>query len=544
MHSEGVLHWLTSVSSNTPLPPGDSEPVVWPPPQTRAYRLQVQREVEQKRQNPPPAVVKPDREPLSHLNQTAKTAPRRRSPRKNAVPDPTPDDGLLQFSEVRAVIDEVGHGKEPQQDRNNGDSRNQRFDQSGQEINEEDPSINPRQAPPSTNLAFQSRVSLSQYILPILHSEDGSETCSSRSTTASRTFRARSPIKRSHHDLEMLEKKVMWLDISMGELRRKMQHHKSEDLYDKVTRALDGGYLPMELRNVLDTKLGLKEQHITLYAKRPVRPMAEPELKAAQFLRDANAQIDGLLPEFFHFESLLLELKALRTIVARTRDHKKLNLAEPSWNESVHRPMLDLAVLHNPTVGIENITGASIKREFLPKPASRLSVTPDTGLISYAMVLNPQVEERLEFERVVNFINLLDFPGFNQSSYYPLRLMPSGVFIETKASVHRSSEAKFRLGMWLASWYNRVSEFPCSENNYILPPPVIPILLVEAASWELYFAFDTGSQYEVCGPVDGSMGTKTLHDAYRLLAVLRTLAHWMATDFLEWVDDCLKQAEL
>ena len=114
--------------------------------------------------------------------------------------------------------------------------------------------------------------------------------------------------------------------------------------------------------------------------------------------------------------------------------------------------------------------------------------------------------------------------------------MPSGMFIETKVNTQKSTEAKAQLGMWLASWYGRVSEFPGAS---VLP--VLPILLVEAGSWELHFAFDAGSHYDVCGRV--SIGsTESLDEAYRLLAVLRILAKWMETDFLMWVEGCLQRA--
>lgn len=119
--------------------------------------------------------------------------------------------------------------------------------------------------------------------------------------------------------------------------------------------------------------------------------------------------------------------------------------------------------------------------------------------------------------------------------------MPSGIFIETKVGAQKSTEAQAQLGMWLASWYGRVSEFPNIEHSDALPPPVLPILLVDAESWELHFTLDAGSHYDVYGSVAiGS--TRRLPDAYRLLAVLRVLAKWMENDFLSWVEWCLQRA--
>ncbi|KAI0537742.1 hypothetical protein GGR58DRAFT_470610 [Xylaria digitata] len=571
MDSRTVSNWLTGVCSSTPLPPEDSESVVWPPsPQTRAHRLRLQREAyragpslpqveQQRQQNHPSAAVRPDLDPPSHLSQIAKMPPRRSARKKVA---PNPDDGLLQLRDVSAAIAEMDHHPKPQQDNGKGGSMDGPVDQSSDEVDDEDPDITPRRPPPSTNMTSRS-MSIFSHQFPRPTSSTSipppkatSPTRYSRSTTGSSHARSKSPMKHSD-DLVKLEKPVLWLNLSKHELQIRMQNYKSGTLFKSINGVLRKGYLPMELRGILDVELELDDSDDVLYTKRPVGPNTESQLHQAKFLQgavfgssspstqqDRGNKIDGLLSDFFHFQSLLSEFEALRTIVATTDDHIRYPRTEASWNEKVHRPMLDLAILHTPAVSIENVTRANIAKNFLPQTsADPISLTPDSKLIDYVMVLKPQQHGGgLNRQRLIHFIDQLEYRGFNQSPYYPLRIMPSGVFIETKVNNQRSNEGKAQLGMWLASWYSRVSTFPClAEQDDILSPPVIPILLVEAKSWELYFAFDTVSQYEVCGPVEiGS--TSNLDSAYRLLAVLRILAHWMATDFLKWVEDCLKQA--
>jgi len=68
--------------------------------------------------------------------------------------------------------------------------------------------------------------------------------------------------------------------------------------------------------------------------------------------------------------------------------------------------------------------------------------------------------------------------------------------------------------------------------------PFLPVLLVVCENWELHFAFDRGGQFEVCGPLEiGS--TMTVDGSYRLLAVLRLLAGWVAGGFRGWVEQCV-----
>ncbi|KAI0965885.1 hypothetical protein F4678DRAFT_476297 [Xylaria arbuscula] len=364
--------------------------------------------------------------------------------------------------------------------------------------------------------------------------------------------RSQSPIKQAN-DLVKLDIPVYWRDVSPVELNRRLDDGGSASLLKSIKGVLRKGYLPLELRNILDPELGLDgdDGDDILYAKTPSAPISEAQLRQASFLArtmpDLSSgpaqQVESRLSSLVHLQSLLSELEALETIVATTKDYSTVPRAEPSWNESIHSRMLTLAVSHTPSVGIENVTRANIAKDFLPPTSARhVSLPAGSKLIDYAMVLQPSLtlgsgngdkdhegNNKLSLERVIYFVDKLDYSSFNQSSYSPLCHMPSGIFIETK------------LGMWLASWYGRVSEFPNLTGHDKLLPPILPILLIEAGSWELYFAFDAGSHYDVCGRVSiGSTGS--LDDAYRLLAVLRILAKWMETDFLTWVEGCLQRA--
>jgi hypothetical protein len=506
---------------------------------TRGRRLQLQRQAH--RAGPPPPQVEQKRQ-QNHSFKVVK-----------------PD--LDRLEDVSAAVHETDHHLETRQDIDKDDNNDRPVDQSSDRVNDKDPNITPRRVPPSTIMASRSNTIFS-YRLPRVTSstsnppsEASSPTRSSRSGTDSSQSRSKGPMNHAD-DLRKLAKPVLWRRPSKQELHSRMQNHGSETLLKSINSVLRKGYLPVELRGILDVELGLDDSDDALYAKRPTGPSTESQLHQAKLLvsaalgssspparRDGSDEVNGSLSAFLHLQSLLSELEALRTIVTMTGDHAHYSRTESSWNENVHRPILNLAIQHIPAVGVEKVTRANIAKDFLPGTSAQpISLPPDSKLIDYAMVLKPLEHTKVNATRIGWFIDSLEYRGFNQSPYYPLRTMPSGVFIETKVSSQKSNEAKAQLGMWLASWYGRISQFPCpAEENDILPPPVIPVLLVEGELWQLYFAFDTVSQYEVCGPINiGSTGD--LDGAYRLLTVLRILAGWMATDFLEWVDYCLKQA--
>ncbi|KAJ8128417.1 hypothetical protein O1611_g5219 [Lasiodiplodia mahajangana] len=482
---------------------------------------------------------------------------------------PDPANTSLQLDEMKSAMNAIDRHSDPQKDGSRSNDTNHPIHD-----NDEDPFSTPRPRPSSTISTSPSKSIFSQGLARggssvSLPSPAQSPTRRSQSTTSTHT-RSKSPMKQTD-DLIKLDKPVRWEELSTDELLATMRQYHSEALLQSIYKVLRKGYLPRELRGILDKELNLDDSDDACYAERSPRPVPESQLRQATFLvgtafgslfppiqQDETSKVNELLPNFIHLQSLLSELEALRAIVATTRDHLNITRTEASWNELVHRPMLDLTVTNHPGIGVENVTRANIASVFLPPTSvGDLSLPSDSRLIDYAMVLRPVPPPRrvraktsvknahdgnkLSNDRIVKFVDMLEHQTFNQSRYKPLCKMPSGVFIETKA-VLKSAEAQTQLGLWLASWYGRVSQFPCGKgNDNVLPPPVIPVLIVEAALWELYFAFDMGSHYDVCGPVTIG-GTRELSEAYRLLAVLRILAHWMETDFSKWVENCLQQA--
>ncbi|KAI0426627.1 hypothetical protein F5Y09DRAFT_58062 [Xylaria sp. FL1042] len=589
MDATMVLAWLTDVCSSSPSPsigsPPSPSPSSPPPPSRGRYQrrrpLQTrQNRQPQKKRNHFPAAVKTF-DPITHQDRAAGMPPRRRSPRKKGIAVEDPADEPLRLDRMSAALDKLDDPPNthlnPQNDGEGRDCLHRPADRSHDD--NVPTTIAPPYAAASTNRTSRSRSLFSHRLSQATFSEPSNTdapTSLRSAVTGSSRARSQSPIKQAN-DLMKLDIPVYWRDISLVELHRRLDDRRSAGLLKSINSVLRKGYLPMELRDTLDLELGLDDGDDILYAKTPSLPISESQLRRAKFLAgtmsrslSASPQQAGGSPDlnkslssFNHLQSLLSELEVLGTIVATTQDYSTVPRAEASWNERIHGRMLDLAVSHTPSVGVENVTRANIAKDFLPPTSARhMSLPAGSKLIDYAMVVKPSPtfgdeesdennddgSKKLSLERIVYFVDMLDYPSFNQSSYSPLCSMPSGIFIETKVNTQKSTEAKAQLGMWLASWYGRVSEFPNirdhdnnNNNNNVLPPPVLPILLVEAGSWELYFAFDAGSHYDVCGRV--SIGsTHSLDEAYRLLAVLRILAKWMETDFLAWVEECLRRA--
>lgn len=220
------------------------------------------------------------------------------------------------------------------------------------------------------------------------------------------------------------------------ELNRRLNDHRSAGLLKSIKRVFRKGYLPLELRDVLGPELGLDgddgdDDDGILYAKTPSAPISEAQIRQARFLARAMPELssgssqqgEGSLSALVHLQPLLSELEALETIVAATKDYGTVPRAEPSWNERIHRRMLELAVSHTPSVAVENVTRANIAKDFLPPTSARhVSLPAASKLIDYAMVLKPlptlrdedrRASKKLSLERVVYFVDMLDYPSFN-----------------------------------------------------------------------------------------------------------------------------------
>ncbi|KAI0192875.1 hypothetical protein EV127DRAFT_336159 [Xylaria flabelliformis] len=370
---------------------------------------------------------------------------------------------------------------------------------------------------------------------------------SSRSPSNSDSISPPLPMK-GIPNLHMLDKPVNWTWLIPGELSTRMENSKLAKLYQSIEGALGKGFLPMELYATLNSKLNLNGESDSLFARRPVRPITPDDLIMTN---DERSSFDASLPVQedekskllgrIHVQSLISEFKALRKIEHWALD-RMLELEEASWTGRVHAPMLDLATLHTPSVDAEIVPDAVIMKEYLPKAtfqgvARTASLPADRKIIDFAMVLRPDRDDR----RIDFFLDTLDHPTFNQSNYYTLEYMPTGVFIVADPHGGKYNETKVQLGIWLASWFDRVSRFPCYDPDDPLPPPDIPLIIIRKQIWELWFGFNQDSEYEICGPIIiGS--TDQLLKLYQLLAVLRVLVQWMATDFRKWVDGCLKEA--
>jgi hypothetical protein len=95
-----------------------------------------------------------------------------------------------------------------------------------------------------------------------------------------------------------------------------------------------------------------------------------PKLDAEFITEPFGLQEPNSIEKAMHRLALVTEFRSLQSIVDNTIKFSVRGRFEAYWNEKVHGPMLDLAVLHASNVAVENITRANIAGQFLPPIAT------------------------------------------------------------------------------------------------------------------------------------------------------------------------------
>ncbi|KAH8660350.1 hypothetical protein BX600DRAFT_513960 [Xylariales sp. PMI_506] len=424
--------------------------------------------------------------------------------------------------------------------------------------------------------------------LPPPRSTTSSTTASSTTTTSRNSRRSRSPVKNLLLDLQTLERPPAWTLLTGAKpIRRAIAATGQHDAFLGGTferiRLLTGlaprGFIPASLREELERDDDFDDLPEDAYYA--TAPLAGVESGMARSNGDDNRR----------------DLEDLRSIVEETTQARLVGRLEAGWNESVHWPLLQLARRHcKSVVSVENSTRAAIAKPFLPSVASYTSAfsaaggtnpttsvpssaslnlsgadmgdasssaTPYRKMIDYVFALRPPPGDPLA-RRLPLFLQSVSpaAPCFNQTMFQPLRHAPTGIFIETKADAGSREEGQAQLGLWVAAWYKRLDMLldeaqrrevtGANGNGSVRYRPLLPLVLVRAESWELFFAYvdkvpeigdhplrqqaqPDDERIVIVGPLDIG-GTASLNQAFRLLAILKVLVDWVAADFRSWVE--------
>ncbi|RSL46386.1 hypothetical protein CEP51_015940 [Fusarium floridanum] len=205
--------------------------------------------------------------------------------------------------------------------------------------------------------------------------------------------------------------------------------------------------------------------------------------------------------------------------------------AEAAWNLEVHAPLLKLALQPFPSLRRDLLTAARISTPFLPE----MKVKPPYDFTCAQMVdlgvrvcLPPHLTEIVE-QAIIRLPE--EESCVNQTTYEPVRNDPIAMVI---GSAWRSSEAREQLGIWVASWHQRMNMLIGTSSTK--PLVTLPLIIVMEHEWRLLFACDRQDRIEILKGMDiGS--TNSIIGLYTILASLRVIGKWMQDTYLVWFEE-------
>ncbi|KAM3500308.1 hypothetical protein MY10362_006504 [Beauveria mimosiformis] len=266
------------------------------------------------------------------------------------------------------------------------------------------------------------------------------------------------------------------------------------------------------------------------------------------------------------YAAALYNHKQLRRIVEKSIASANKYRSEAGWNNLVHTPMLEHAMLHVPHLEVEPIPSAQIMPAFrpllasgeqVPLPSSETSVSGRSGpatparrsaaittsvqkMVDYALVLRPSDALQSLIDRFLRG-EPWEKQSINQTRYEPLRAQPAPIFIETKTTSGTQDSANVQLGIWVAAWYERMRTVAAQagiEERLL----TLPVIQVVGGVWSVLYVVDGGTHFRVLDYECRIGNTNTIMGIYQLQVSIAALGRWVEETFTPWIEDLLTRA--
>ncbi|KAF3799165.1 hypothetical protein GCG54_00015357 [Colletotrichum gloeosporioides] len=277
-------------------------------------------------------------------------------------------------------------------------------------------------------------------------------------------------------------------------------------------------------------------------------------------------------------KTALRELQSLCAIVRESKRAATGSYSEAHWNGRVHSPMLVTAIeadqqADDMAIQVFDTTTARIVPACIPRHTNGANI--QAKMVDFCMVLSspvfkdiartaaaPQVEKppkgrgkrkpaqgSASSSAATSSISGVDSVSeagsgvgggdsaatkevklpetISHSEYYPLRLKPIAVSIETKQPDTSGNKAKAQLSVWLMAHLLRLHQLTGTATPVPLTFPLISII---GPQWQFSFAVERENDIVVFEFIRVE-GTGSLHGCYRILALLRVLRRWCIEEF-------------
>lgn len=318
------------------------------------------------------------------------------------------------------------------------------------------------------------------------------------------------------------EKRRRLSSVSSGTLKR-----FPLDKLDKPVHFFDSGNssdnLPADVKSLWDALHASAKLHIGII------PFSMKE------------QILSVMPDMpeAYFQSLSHDTNPLKwDTVVRLMETAKVcvehSYDKVFWNFHIHLDILHEAIQGQAGVRLETLATNAIYRIYQPE-----SYPKDYRLIDFGISLRPDENLRARLENVLDGNSSVDStinPILSTQSPW-LHTCPIAIPIETKPATPRGGTGEYQLGFWISAWHKRLDRLVGPTRA-----PTLPAITVVGHDWRLYMAEDKGDRIVFHGPMKiGS--TARADELCALVACLRQLVAWTATNFKDWLSNLITLCE-
>ncbi|OBS20351.1 hypothetical protein FPOA_06723 [Fusarium poae] len=240
-------------------------------------------------------------------------------------------------------------------------------------------------------------------------------------------------------------------------------------------------------------------------------------------------------------------------ILAEAVEATRLSKGESAWNAQVHYPLLKLAFSQFPLLRPETITNAQIVKDFRPRSnsfASSSASASSSSLLSgdssrWTETLSSSAHKMVDFAlalipdaglqtKMDCFLRTQQHETINQTMYTALTKRPAPLFIETKTMSGSGTRSQVQLGIWVASWFQRLRAVGSAKEA--IP---VPLIQVSGNTWHVIFASDENDKVTLVDQTIRIGDTASMVGMYQLMAALRVIGKWADTEFRAWMTEFL-----
>lgn len=235
------------------------------------------------------------------------------------------------------------------------------------------------------------------------------------------------------------------------------------------------------------------------------------------------------IPSDMSRDDLVIQFAALQRIQAESVWSDSKGVAESYWNSRVHDRMLEQAFDFSPGFKVHDIKSARILTEL--ESLNPYGQTLKNRMVDYGITVGAPTISEKEVRACLRNSTGPPCDTVNPIDYEAARHEPFPIIIETKSDQGSEKEAVVQVSGWAIAYFDRLKTLSRGPVDITLP-----LIVIMGTSWKLFFACNLDDEIHIIKATHIG-DTDKLVGCYKILKILKLLAEWVQTTFVNWYRD-------